>query len=367
LLGFATAVAATLVSVSFAASAAVPIWPGAGISLYWLGLVSAAVIGLGPVGRFAALPAFATLVTIAIAATPAAIAMPLGASSVRASDGRTLPAVVAANASSAPRTGTLRLTAQPNGGISAEVLRGSGATLSGQSTLSSTDRTLSADEASLATLAGNLASQSGFDPSAQLKSLGIDYVLLAPAASALDDDVTSAAKATTLRATVALDADAALVPVGPTATGTLWSFERGTTDVPPAAQIPPDAGGTWRTIVLIVQAVVIGLILLLSIPTRRTYESLAAESIRRPKGTTKPGAPAAEPDGDRDAKDDDEDPDDEPDPESASMLDEDLADDDTEPGDWPDRRDELSAYDPVEEWDRPEPAIARANGADGAE
>ena len=374
LLGFATAVAATLVSVSVSASVGVLIWPGAGVSLYWLGLVSAAVIGLGPVGRFAALPAFATLATIAIASTPAAIAMPLGASPVRASDGRTLPAVVAANATSAPRTGTLRLTAQPNGGIAAEVLRGPGATLSGQSTLSSTDRTLSDEDRSLAALAGNLASQSGFDPTQQLKSLGIDYVLLAPAAASLDADVTPAAKATTLRATVALDADAALVPVGPTATGALWTFERGTTDVPPAAQIPPDAGGVWRTIVLIVQAVVIGLILLLSIPTRRTYESLAAESIRRPKGTKKPGgAPVTEPDGEAepdrdDASDEDAEADaDDDDVDSGSALDADLADDDAEPAVWPDQRDELSAYDPVDEWDRPEPAIARTNGADGAE
>ncbi len=164
------------------------------------------------------------------------------------------------------------------------------------------------------------------------------------------------------------------MPVGPTATGALWTFERGTTDVPPAAQIPPDAGGVWRTIVLIVQAVVIGLILLLSIPTRRTYESLAAESIRRPKGTKKPGgAPVTEPDGEAepdrdDASDEDAEADaDDDDVDSGSALDADLADDDAEPAVWPDQRDELSAYDPVDEWDRPEPAIARTNGADGAE
>ncbi|NEN07034.1 glycosyltransferase family 2 protein [Diaminobutyricibacter tongyongensis] len=367
LLGFATAVAATLVSVSVSASVAVLIWPGTGVSLYWLGLVCAAIIGLGAVGRFAALPAFAALATIAIAATPAAIAMPLGVSSVRASDGRTLPAVVTANASSAPRTGTLRLTAQPDGGIGAEVLRGSGATLSGQSTLSSTDRTLSDEERSLATLAGNLSSKSGFDPTQQLKSLGIDYILLAPPVTALGADATPAAKATALRATVALDADAALVPVGPTATGALWSFERGTTDAPPAAQVPPDAGAPWRTIVLAVQAVVIGLILLLSIPTRRTYESLAAESVRRPKGTKKPGgAPAAESDGESEPDSGDEAEDDDDVVDSGSALDADLADDD-EPLAWPDEREELSAYDPVDEWDHREPAVARGNGGDSAD
>jgi hypothetical protein len=369
LLGFATAVAATLVSVSVTASMAVLIWPGAGVSLYGLGLVSAAVIGLGPIGRFAALPAFATLATIAIAATPAAIAMPLGASSVQATDGRTLPAVVSANAASAPRTGTLQLTAQPNGGIAAVVLRGSGSTLSGQSTLSSTDRTLSADERSLATLAGNLASQSGFDPTPQLRSLGIDYILLAPAATSIDASATSQAKATSLRATIALDADAALVPVGRTADGTLWSFQRGTTDVPPAAQIPPDAGGVWRTIILTVQAVVIGLILLLSIPARRTYESLVAEGMRRPRKATKPGgAGAAEPADEPEAEsDEDDDADADGDRDARSDLDADLEDDEIEPESWPDERNDLAAYDDPDEWDRQEPAVARANGGDNAD
>ncbi len=365
LLGFATAVAATLISVSVSAYAAVLIWPGAGVSLYWLGLVSAAVIGLGALGRFAALPAFATLVTIAIAATPAAIAMPVGASYVQASDGRTLPAVVTANALSAPRTGTLRLTAQPNGGIAADVLRGSGTTLSSQSTLSSTDRTISAEEESLATLAGNLASQSGSDPTTQLTSLGIEYVLLAPATSPLNADVTSEAKATSLRAAIALDADAALVPVGRTATGTLWSFQRATSEVPPAAQVPPDAGGIWRTIILFVQAVVIGLVLLLSIPTRRTYQSLLAESVRRPKDPTRPGetqdavtARESDPDEDSEPTDDDQD-------DARSELDADLDDEgDDDPATWPNERDEGSSHD---EWDAQEPAIARANGGDNAE
>ncbi|MDQ1608940.1 MAG: hypothetical protein QOE16_1672, partial [Microbacteriaceae bacterium] len=67
LLGFVTAVVAVQIAVTVDASIAVPIWPGAGLSLYWLGLVGAATIGLRAVGRFAALPAFAAVVTLAIA------------------------------------------------------------------------------------------------------------------------------------------------------------------------------------------------------------------------------------------------------------------------------------------------------------
>ncbi len=281
LLGFATAVAATLISVSVASSVAVSIWPGAGVSLYWFGLVASAVIGLGAIGRFAVLPAFATLVTVAIAATPVAIAMPAEASSVSASDGRTLPAVVTAKASTQPRTGTLRITPQPGGGIASEIVRGVGQNLNEQSTLSSTDRVMAANESSLALLAGNLASQSGYDASPQLRSLGIDYVLLAPPAASTGAKATPAAQNTDRRAATALDANAVLVPIGLTATGRLWGFESGSTDVPPAAQIPADAGGSWRTIVLLVQGIVVGLVLLLSIPTGRAYDRLAAESPHR--------------------------------------------------------------------------------------
>src|SRR6185437_9270625 len=143
------------------------------------------VLALSALRRGALAPAWIAMVTIAIAAVPSALATHDGQAAVTASDGRTMPAVVTAKAATQPRTGTLRITPQPDGGIQAEVVRGAGETLDGQSTLSSTARSLTSDQREPATLAGNLASRSGFDAAGELKRLGIDFVLLTPPATPL--------------------------------------------------------------------------------------------------------------------------------------------------------------------------------------
>lgn len=278
LAGFATAVAALQLEAAAAGSAVVPVWPGTAVSLYWLGLIGAAVLALSALGRAALYPAWVAIVTLAVAAFPSAIALHTHHAVVAAGDGRTMPAVVAAKAATQPRTGTLRLTPQPDGGMRAELVRGAGETLDAQTTLASTQRALTPQQRELGTLAGNLASRSGYDATRQLKDLGIDFVLLAPAGT-----TTPAAGTTSTRAVVALDANALLAPVGSTATGRLWAFDRGTTAVPEAARIPADAGGIWRVLVLVVQGVVIGVTLLLSIPTFRSADRVAELAARRPK------------------------------------------------------------------------------------
>ncbi|MDQ1583148.1 MAG: hypothetical protein QOF36_1202 [Microbacteriaceae bacterium] len=289
LFGFLTAVAAVNIAVTVDASVAVPIWPGTGLSLYWLGLVGAATIGLRAVGRFAALPAFASVVALGIAVIPVAIAMPLGRSVVTASDSGTLPAVTTAKAASQPRIGTLRITPQPNGGIAAELDRGAGTTLDAQSTLSSTSRRLSPNEQAFATLAGNLTSQSGMDASARLSELGIEYVLLAPPARLPGAGVTPAAEQMDNRAATALDGNAVLTPIGQTAVGQLWGVGSEKAPTPAAALVPADAGGLTRWFVIVGQVIVIGLVLLMAIPTGRTGErETAPASARRPRRVAKP-------------------------------------------------------------------------------
>ncbi|MEN2739370.1 glycosyltransferase [Microbacterium sp. X-17] len=301
LAGFLTAVTALHIELEVSGSAVVPIWPGSAVSLYWLGLIGAAVLALSALRRGALAPAWVAMVTIAIAAVPSALATHDGQASVTASDGRTMPAVVTAKAATQPRTGTLRITPQPDGGIRAEIVRGAGQTLDGQTTLSSTERSLSSGQQELATLAGNLASRSGFDASGELKRLGIDFVLLTPSATALDEHVgakpdTTAADATRARAAVAMDANALLAPVGQTTTGSLWAFDRGTTVEPPAALIPPDAGGMWRVIVLLVQGLIVGFTLLLAIPTTRSADRVSELNSRRPARKHGGEPPAIEPD-----------------------------------------------------------------------
>ncbi|MCU1575440.1 MAG: dTDP-rhamnosyl transferase, partial [Leifsonia sp.] len=296
LLGFVTAVAAVHIAVTVDASVTVPIWPGAGLSLYWLGLVGAATIGLRAVGRFAVLPAFASVAALAIAVIPVAIAMPLGRSVVAASDGSTLPAVTTARAASHPRNGTLRITPQPNGGIAAELDRGAGTTLDAQSTLSWTSTSLSPGQQALATLAGNLTSQSGMDASSRLTELGIGYVLLAPPARAPGAGVMPAADQTDNRAATALDANALLTPIGQTAVGQLWGVGSASAAAPAAALVPADPGGLTRLFVIVGQALVIGLMLLLAIPTGRASERLEPIAVHSPRRRRRaPGALADEP------------------------------------------------------------------------
>ncbi|WP_374007720.1 glycosyltransferase [Leifsonia sp. LS-T14] len=300
LAGFVTAVAALHLQLAVTGGTVVPIWPGSAVSLYWLGLVGAAVLALSALGRAAVYPAWVAVVALAVAVVPLGIASLNGTAQVAESDGRTLPAVVTAKAATQPRTGTLRIVPQPGGGISADIVRGSGETLDGQSTLSDTRRALTPGQRALAVLAGNLSSRSGYDAAPQLKRLGIDFVLLTPPAEALGSTDTTVEDATRSRAEVAMDANPLLAPVGATGTGRLWAFDRGTTVVPPAAQIPVGAGGLWRVIVLVVQGLVIGATLLLAIPTTRSADRVSELAARRPRRTD--DERAVEPDDDEPEK-----------------------------------------------------------------
>jgi outer membrane biosynthesis protein TonB len=80
-----------------------------------------------------------------------------------------------------------------------------------------------------------------------------------------------------------MDANPLLAPVGATGTGRLWAFDGATAVVPPAAQIPVGAGGVWRVIVLVVQGLIIGVTLLLAIPTTRSADRISDLSVRRPR------------------------------------------------------------------------------------
>lgn len=306
LTGFVTAVAAAHVEVAVNGSSVAPIWPGSALSLYWLGLIGAAVLALSALRRGALAPAWIAMITLAVAAVPSAVAMHSGQAAVSATDGRTMPAVVTAKAATQPRSGTLRITPQPDGGIEAVVVRGSGQTLDGQSTLSSTARSLTSGQRELATVAGNLSSRSGYDAAGELKRLGIDFVLLAPPAAAVNEKqagvlpLSPAAEATSTRAGVALDGNPLLASVGRTPVGSLWAFDRGTSVVPPAAQVPPGAGGVWRLLVLLVQGIIVGLTLLLAIPTTRSADRVSELNARRPQRRHGGEPPAVEPDDEPD-------------------------------------------------------------------
>ncbi|TIH37825.1 glycosyltransferase family 2 protein [Subtercola vilae] len=265
ILGFATAVGATLIQVSASGSFEVTIWPGAGLSLYWLGLVGAATMGLATFTRLAALPAVIAALAVAVLAVPVAASTLTATSDVRSSTGASLPAFVTAEAASNPRVGTLVLGAEANGGLTASVVHGVGATLETQSTLAATTGEPTAAEQNLSTLVGNLASRSGTDASVALANLGVEFIVLSPTTSSATPD----AQAVVARATSAFDSNASLTAIGQTFAGELWQITGtpGFSALP--APTPTNTGTPIGFVILLVQAIVFGLLLLLALPAGR--------------------------------------------------------------------------------------------------
>lgn len=259
LLGFVTAVAGAHLFVSFVDATAVAIWPGAALSLYWLGLVGGVVLALDGLGRIVPAPAIlASLMVIALA-IPALMSPSSGTSSVVASNGRVLPAYATAEAASRPDLGTLALTPQPGDAVAAELHRGIGTTLERQSTLAATQTELTADGERLALLAGNVASRSGFDVAAEFDELQIGFVLLAMP--------TAETAAAHQRFVEALDGNRILEPIGQTSSGYLWYYS-GLADAPRDRSLP--LGVTTLALALLIgQGVIFGGTLLLAIPTTR--------------------------------------------------------------------------------------------------
>ena len=266
LLGFATAVVSTHISVTLVGSEASSIWSGAGLSLYWFGLIAAMAVAIEALGKSAALPAFVAGVGVVAVAIPLFAAAASGAISVSESSGRLLPAFVSAEAANDPTLGTLELTAQPDGGIAVTVHRGLGTTLDEQSTLASTDTILSDEDARLAILAGNISSHSGFDVAAELDALHIAFVLVPQAseANALTHE----------RIVEALDGNRILTPIGDTAYGFLWHYEQLGLGEAPSGPGPTDTA--LGAAILVGQAVVLGMTILLAVPTTRRKRVRAA-------------------------------------------------------------------------------------------
>ena len=264
LLGFATAVAAAHVHVTAVGEATTSVWPGAGLSLFWLGLIGASAVALEALGRGVVLPALLVAAASAVLAGPLLAAPLLGTSAVAASSGRTLPAFVSAEATNDPRLGTLMITAQQSGAVAATLYRGQGSSLDTQSTLAATTPEATDAQLRLATLAGNLASESGFDSASELQELNIGFVL-APDANGV------AATEVRKRAGEALDGNAELTAIGETSTGFLWRFEALTESTP--AMGPGPFSTPLGVIVGLVQGIVLVVTLLLAVPTgsrRRT-------------------------------------------------------------------------------------------------
>ncbi|WP_435743854.1 glycosyltransferase [Microbacterium sp. PMB16] len=269
--GLATAFLAVGVSVSFAQGAAVAVWPGAGLSLAWVGVVGAAVVTLDTALTLPRLRMAATAVAgvaLIICAVPALVAFHVDRSALTNGPVSTLPAYVAAQAAGDRQIATLVLTPQNGGGLSVEVVWGASETLGSQSTMMTTATT--PQGADISTLAVDLLSARDFDAPAELAGQGISYVLLAGLPEGEDD------KARVLRTTAvaSIDQRPGFVHAGTTDRGVLWRLEADVAGPP----VPnAEQQGTAR-LAITLQLVFVFAALLLSIPTRSSRRAARAQS-----------------------------------------------------------------------------------------
>ena len=168
-----------------------PLWPGTGLSLAWLGALGGALVALdaGLAPRLALGRALAAVAVVRRAsrcvAVPALTA--IGArrrASLTNGPASTLPAYVAAEGRDDPDVGTIVLTPQNAGGVAAAGRLGRRARPSaGRRPSSRRAPAPTPQDAELAELAADLVTHSSAeDVVAQLADCGIGFVLLAPAA-----------------------------------------------------------------------------------------------------------------------------------------------------------------------------------------
>lgn len=279
--GLATAFFVVGITVSFAQGTGVPIWPGTGLSLAWVGVLGAALVTLDTaitVPRLRIVAATVTAVALAVCALPALSAFHSGRAVLTNGPESTLPAYVVAQAAGDRDIATLVLTPQNDGGLAAEVIWGASATLGSQTTMESTAVDPQGED--LSTLAVDLLSARTFDAAGELAAKGISYVLVAQAPGGDGD------KARSLRtaAIASIDQRPGLVHAGQTDRGVLWRLDVEIANPPTSTSAQQ---GTARLVVTL-QLMALLAALLLSIPTRASYRAARAQS--RVVGRT-PGDP----------------------------------------------------------------------------
>ncbi|WP_309103265.1 glycosyltransferase [Microbacterium sp.] len=271
LAGLATAFMAVGVQVSFSQGIPVAIWPGAGLSLAWIGVVGAALVTLDTavtLPRLRLLATAASGLALAVCALPALTAFHADRSLLTDGPRSTLPAYVAALAAGDREIGTLVLTPQNDGGLAAEVAWGTSETLGAQTTMLSTATEIRG--ADITSLAVDLLSARDFDAPGELAAHGISHVLLAEVPGGESDRARSFRTA----AVTSLDQRAGFLPAGTTDRGMLWRLEAETS---PRAAMSPGETATARLFITL-QLVAVFAALLLSIPTRASRRASRALS-----------------------------------------------------------------------------------------
>lgn len=283
LVGAGTAFATVGIVVSFTQGVPAAIWPGAGLSLAWIGLTGGALVALDTALTLPRVRTAAALVAgvgVAMCAVPALTAVPTGRAELTNGPAQTLPAFVAAQAGAGTDLGTLVLTPTGDDSLAIKAVWGASETLGSQTTLLST--ATEARDPEFATLAVDLLSNRDFDAAGQIAAEGITFVLLNEGASG------SARGQELQRAAVeAIDQRTGFAKAGETARGVLWRIEA---DVTERAGLNAGQQASSRMITVL-QAVIVLAALLLSIPTRASRRAARAQSRIVGRAPSEPVAP----------------------------------------------------------------------------
>jgi hypothetical protein len=236
----------------------VGVFPGPLTDVLWLAVAigfGRAVALLPPLFRTFSIPVMAAVVALSVVS----ISTPLvGAPLASPSLTRTVPAYVEAETNSRQGAGTLVISVRDET-VVAEVRRNAGTTLSEWTASVATRTELGVNEPAVATLAGNLIVESGFDVVASATALNIAFILL-------NDDPSSPTVS-------AISSHPGLARVGETDLGILWTVFGSTGGVTPESP---------RQATYLVMAGLVGLVtVIMAIPTslprrRRVEDDLAA-------------------------------------------------------------------------------------------
>ncbi|WP_223625883.1 glycosyltransferase [Microbacterium sp. EST19A] len=271
LAGVATAFLAVGITVSFTQGTPVAIWPGAGLSLAWIGVVGAALVTLDTALTLPRLRLLATAVAavaLVVCAVPALTAFHTGRSALTNGPVSTLPAYVAAQAAGDRPIATLVLTPQNDGGLAVDVAWGASETLGAQSTMLTT--AVEPQGTDISSLAVDLLSARDFDAPGELAAQGISYVLLAQIPGGEGDQ----ARALRTTAVTSIDQRPGFVHAGTTDRGVLWRLEA---DVAEPESLTSVQQGNAR-LVITLQLLFVFAALLLSVPTRASRRAARAQS-----------------------------------------------------------------------------------------
>lgn len=206
-LGLVIAIVLGPLPLTHIADESIGVAPGALLDPLWFALIAGlAIIGTAlPVVRGFAVPTVLAAFAVVSATT---IALPFtGGTLVQASAVRSVPAYVEAETRTHPAAGTLVITPREDS-IVAELQRGSGAALTEWTASAAARRDVSETELAVATLAGNLIVESGFDVVPAAEQLNIRFVLLKASP--------------TNPAVSAIASHGGLTQVGQTTNGVLW-------------------------------------------------------------------------------------------------------------------------------------------------